>query len=135
MFSNLTCAFSGAFIISGGLSIVMWSKYNSMCLRSSTLKLNSFHPRSLDASPDLLGCIARQEVLLLVSRPWLGRRRSFFHDHNHYHWSVVQVRRRMPCELCPLNGGFLGSLSCDCWSSDTRPIGYVSESAVQPKLH
>ena len=115
MYSSLTCAFSGAFIVAGGLSIDVWSKCKILQTIESLLTFppSSLYKGSFNAPPNLLGCDAWKEILLRCSNIGLGNYRRLFHRDHNIHGSFIQIRRCLPRKLPRLDEGFLGPTSCN----------------------
>lgn len=127
MFSNLTCAFSGAFLIAGGMSMAVWSKlFNFIHTLKRKAYCPSLHSCAIDASPDLLGRHAREKVLLLGTRPRLVCGRGLFRRNDHSHWSLLPIRGCLSCQLAGIYERLLGSVACDRRCCNDYPIGNVS---------
>lgn len=98
MYSSKTCAWSGAFIVAGGLSGAVWS----MCYPSSpTFNLtdnDSPCPCSLNASPDLLGHRPRSQVLFRFSSTWLGRASDPVRPDTRLHRRLLSFWQCLPCQ-------------------------------------
>jgi hypothetical protein len=111
MHTSLTCAFSGAFIVGGGLVVTVWSMYYLHHALYQTLTRQSLRPSALHASANLLGHCTRSDLLLHFTSRRLGSRRRPLHYHNDFDWCLISIWRCLSCELRSVNGRFLGSSS------------------------
>lgn len=97
LYSSMTCAWSGAFIVAGGLCGATWSKCNRVSFDGWVqLTSTSLHPCLFNASPDMLGYRARPKVLLHIASVRLGRASSASSSNHDRHWRILPCRRCMP---------------------------------------
>lgn len=95
MHTNLTCAFSGAFLLGGGFAAVMWGKLfvlpHTFCAKLFSL-LSSIGA----ASPDMLGGSPGSQILLQLSSSRMGHPRDSNSYHAQHYWRLIQIRQCVP---------------------------------------
>lgn len=120
MYSSLTCAFSGAFIIAGGLSGATWSESDLERGPIVVLTVCSLRPRPVNAHTNMLEYRSWPQVFLLLSGPWLGSTCDALRCHHGVQRSFFSLWRfRMPCQSPSLYSDVLGLADRHC-SSGSR---------------
>ena len=131
MHTSLSCAWSGAFIICGGLIADVWgtsdifSAFGLGGLRRLTL-LTSIHARPRNASSYLLGRCSRPQILLRKPFDRMGNHRHHLFSHHQHHWRLLQTRELLSRQLCTFNGRLLVLCNRFCCNLYSLTICYVS---------
>jgi hypothetical protein len=99
MYTNMTCAFSGAFIVGGGLVVSVWSKWPESSIYTATDKSYSLHASTFHAPSDMLGYRPWRLVLLYCSSCRMGRSSHPFYSHHDFNWCLFSIRRHLPHQL------------------------------------
>ena len=134
MFSSLTCAWTGALLISGGLSVAVWSKHSSTLFVFLSANFISLYARTVHASTGLLGYHSRPEILLLGTSWRLGSHCTALHPHRHLHWLLLPLWRHLPRELCQLHQSVLGPIAHHCRPLCAFSVCDVSDLSSYPLI-
>lgn len=130
MHTSLTCAFSGAFIVGGALTVTVWSRHPSSSLVfKPPLIHHSLRPSTVHAFTNMLGYCPRPNLLLRRASCRLGRSHDSLCCHHDHNRSVFSLRRCLSCQCPPIDGRLLGTPSwvglCG-WCDTNRDVSYCA---------
>lgn len=114
MNSDLTCAFTGAFILFGGWGVIIWSMFLTVFqhfpLRGYTIltELCRLFPGSLTSSTCLLGYNHGKHIFLLYTSRRLGYPGGWIGNCAQFDWDILSFRKRMPYQPRSGAGRLLG---------------------------
>jgi hypothetical protein len=91
MYTSMTCAWSGAFLLAGALAGSMWSECVSVLSITLVLTIQSLHPRVQHASYRRLGYRPWSAILLHLTSGRVGSTRGTIRSCHQYIRSLVSI--------------------------------------------
>lgn len=111
MHSDLTCAFTGAFILFGGWGVIIWSMFPLGLFNFLTILTDPYYrlfPGSLTTLTRLLGYNHGERIFLLYTNRRVGHSGYWIGTGAHLDRDILSFRKRLPYQSPSGPGRFLG---------------------------